>query len=90
MKIEKINDNQIRCILNREDLAEKNIRLAELAYGTDKARQLFQEMIKQASEELDFEIDESPLMIEAIPTNKDTLILIVTKVDNPDELDSRF
>ncbi|SEF71189.1 adapter protein MecA 1/2 [Eubacterium ruminantium] len=90
MKIEKINDNQIRCILNKQELEDKNIRLTELAYGTDKAKELFHDMIRQAAEEVDFEVDGSPLMIEAIPTNKDTLILIVTKVDNPDELDARF
>ncbi len=90
MKIERISDNQIKCTLSRQDLDEKNIRIAELAYGTDKARALFRELIEQASVELDFEVDESPLMIEAVPTSKDSLVLIVTRVDNPDELDSRF
>ena len=31
MKIEKINDNQIRCTLSKEDLADRNIKLSELA-----------------------------------------------------------
>ena len=29
MKIEKINDNQIRCTLSKEDLADRNIKLSE-------------------------------------------------------------
>lgn len=37
MKIEKVSDNQIRCTLTREDLAERQIKLSELAYGTEKA-----------------------------------------------------
>ena len=37
MKIEKVNENQIRCTLTREDLAERQIKLSELAYGTEKA-----------------------------------------------------
>ena len=37
MKIEKINDNQIRCTLTRQDLADREIKLSELAYGTEKA-----------------------------------------------------
>ena len=90
MKIEKINDNQIKCTLSRKDLDEKDIRISELAYGTDKARELFRDLLEQASVEVDFEVNESPLMIEAVPTGKDSLILIVTKVENPDELDSRF
>lgn len=90
MKIERISENQIRCTLNKEDLAEKEILLTELAYGTEKAKSLFRDMMQQASTELGFEVDEMPLMIEAIPVNPDCLILIITKVENPDELDTRF
>ena len=49
MKIEKINDNQIRCTLTREDLENHQIRLSELAYGTEKAKSLFRDMMQQAS-----------------------------------------
>ena len=34
MKIEKINDNQIRCTLTRDDLAQRQLKLSELAYGS--------------------------------------------------------
>ena len=37
MKIERLNENQIRCTLNKEDLVNREIKLSELAYGTDKA-----------------------------------------------------
>ncbi|MFR6563737.1 MAG: adaptor protein MecA [Eubacterium ventriosum] len=47
MKIEKINDNQIRCTLSKEDLADRNIKLSELAYGTGKTRELFQDMMQR-------------------------------------------
>lgn len=90
MKIERISENQIRCTLNKADLAEKEILLTELAYGTDKAKELFRELMEQASMELGFEVDNIPLMIEAIPVNPDCLILIITKVEDPDELDTRF
>ena len=32
MKIEKLNDNQIRCTLTRADLAARQLQLSELAY----------------------------------------------------------
>ena len=38
MKIEKINENQIRCTLTREDLDSHQIHLSELAYGTERRR----------------------------------------------------
>ena len=43
MRIEKLNDNQIRCTLTRDDLAMRQIKLSELAYGTEKAKELFGE-----------------------------------------------
>ena len=45
MKIERLNENQIRCTLTRSDLASREMEIAELAYGTEKARNLFREMI---------------------------------------------
>ena len=48
MKIEKINENQIRCTLTAADLEERKIRLSELAYGTEKARSLFRDMMMEA------------------------------------------
>ena len=67
MKIEKVNDHQIRCTLTKEDLADREIKLSELAYGTDKAKDLFRDMMQQASFEFGFEAEDIPLMIEAIP-----------------------
>lgn len=90
MKIEKINDNQIRCTLTGADLAERELKLSELAYGTEKARSLFQDMMQQAAYEFGFEAEDIPLMIEAIPASSDSIVLIITKVEDPDELDTRF
>lgn len=90
MKIEKLNENQIRCTLNKEDLAGREIKLSELAYGSDKAKRLFRDMMTQASTEVGFEANDIPLVIEAIPVSSECIILIVTKVEDPEELDTRF
>lgn len=90
MKFEKINENQIRCTLNKADLADRELRINELAYGSEKAKELFREMMEQASYEVGFEAENIPLMIEAIPVSPDCLVLIITKVENPEELDTRF
>lgn len=90
MKIEKVNDNQIRCTLTREDLADRQLKLSELAYGTEKAKILFRDMMQQAAYEFGFEAEDIPLMIEAIPLSADTIILIITKVEYPEEIDTRF
>ncbi|MCI9446602.1 MAG: adaptor protein MecA [Lachnospiraceae bacterium] len=90
MKIEKVSENQIRCTLTREDLADRQLKLSELAYGTEKAKMLFRDMMQQAAYECGFEAEDIPLMIEAIPLSADTIILIITKVEYPEELDTRF
>ena len=90
MRIEKLNDNQIRCTLTRDDLANRQIKLSELAYGTEKAKELFRDMMQQAAVEFGFEADNIPLMIEAIPLPNECIVLIITKVEDPDELDTRF
>ena len=90
MKIERLNENQIRCTLNKSDLASRQLKINELAYCSDKAKELFRDMMQQASYELGFEAEDTPLMIEAIPVSSECIVLIVTKVDNPEELDTRF
>ncbi len=90
MKIEKVNDNQIRCTLTREDLASRQLKISELAYGTEKAKSLFRDMMQQANYEFGFEAEDIPLMIEAIPLNAECIVLIITKVEDPEELDTRF
>ncbi len=90
MKIERVNENQIRCTLNKDDLASRQLKISELAYGSDKAKELFRDMMQQASYEVGFEAEDIPLMIEAIPISADCIVLIVTKVENPEELDARF
>ena len=90
MKIEKVNDHQIRCTLTKADLADRELKISELAYGTEKAKNLFRDMMQQASYEFGFDADDIPLMIEAIPLNSECIVLVITKVEDPEELDTRF
>lgn len=90
MKIERINENQIRCTLTSFDLSVRDLNLGELAYGSEKAKKLFREMIHKASSEVGFEAEDIPLMVEAIPMAGESIMLIITKIEDPEELDTRF
>lgn len=90
MRIEKVNENQIRCFLSKEEMDRRQLHLKELAYGTDKAKALFRELMQEAFSRYGFQADNMPVMIEAVPLFDDSLVIIVTKVDNPEELDTRF
>lgn len=90
MKFEQINDKQIKCTLNPEDFQNMHVDLRDLAYGNEKTRRFFHSLVEQACEELNFEIEDGPLMIEAIPLAENSISLLITKVDDPEELDTRF
>ena len=90
MRIEKVNENQIRCYLTREEMETRQLHLKELAYGTEKARSLFHELILKARRQCGFDPQNMPVMVEAVPMYDDSLVLIITRVENPEELDTRF
>ena len=66
MKIEKINENQIRCFLSKQELDSRHLHLKELAYGTEKARALFQELMEEAFRQYGFIVENMPVMVEAV------------------------
>ena len=90
MKIERLNENQIRCTLNKSDLASRQLKINELAYGSDKAKELFRDMMQQANDDFGFEVNDIPLMVEAIPVSPETIVLVITKVENPSETEEHL
>ena len=90
MKIEKINDRQIRCTLSRSDLESRKIQLSELIGGGEKMRGLFREMLLEAFREVGFDFSNKPLMIEASPNGAGQLVLTITSVQDPEALNGRI
>ncbi len=90
MRIERISENQIRCTLSKRDLLERHLKISELAYGSDKAKELFRDMMEQANMDFGFDADDIPLMIEAIPTSKESIVLVITKVEDSEEFEEKF
>lgn len=90
MKIEKISDTQIQVTLNHLDLIDRNIKISELAYGSKKAQALFKDMMARAYEDFGFETDNVPLMIEAVPLSMDSIMIVVTKVEDPSQIEEKL
>ena len=80
MKIEKINDNQIKLTLTRADLTERNINLEELIKPSEKTQELFKEIMEQVLDECGFSFENTPLMVEAAPVSIDGIMIIVTRL----------
>jgi adapter protein MecA 1/2 len=91
LQIERISENQIKFILSENDLSQRNMRLNELSYGSEKTQELFREVMDRAMHECDFHTHENtPLIIEAIPIPSNSIMIIVTKVTGKHDLEARL
>ena len=84
MKIERISENQLKLTLTKADLAERKIKLEDLISPSERTQKLFRDIMEQALDEEDFISENTPLMVEAIPSGGDGMI-IVTKVNNKEK-----
>ncbi|MBO4310143.1 MAG: adaptor protein MecA [Lachnospiraceae bacterium] len=89
MRIDKINDNQIKCILTEKDLAERNLNLREMSYNSAEIRNLFAEVIRYAYKNFGFDANNVPLKIDVIPL-RSSAVLFITKVEEPEELNPSY
>lgn len=90
MKAERINQDQVRFTLSAQDLKERNLKVSELAYGSEKTKALFDDMLKTALDQFGLDFTEKPLMIEAIPLSENVLTITVTRVSGAAELGALF
>lgn len=54
MKIERIDDRTVKCFLSNEEMEEYNIDYKDFVMRSEKARELVQEIIEQAAEEVGY------------------------------------
>lgn len=93
MRIERISDNQVKFYLTNEDLIERNIKLSEIVFGSEKAQAFFREITEQAADTCGFSADKDgesiPLMVEATQ-NAEGIVIIVSRVTDMNELQSHI
>lgn len=46
--------------------------------------------MKQANDDFGFDVGDIPLMVEAIPVSPESIILVITKVENPEETEEHL
>ena len=88
MKIEKISNRQMKFVFLTDDLRERDIKISELSYGSDKTQQLFKEIMTLVQDEGEFIAENTPLMFEAMRVGVDSLVVMVTKINQAPETDS--
>lgn len=88
MKLTKINENQVRCIINREDIILRNTNLVELLQNKDKMHRLFKDMMAEVNKEFGDTFEETGIVMEAMITFDGSIVVTLTKSDKME--DSKF
>ena len=74
MKIERIDDKTVKCFLSNEELEEYDIDYKDFVTRSDKAKEVVQEIIEQAEEELkdaaEAEVTEAEEVTETVKTEE--------------------
>ncbi|WP_099331264.1 genetic competence negative regulator [Priestia aryabhattai] len=78
MRLERLNYNKLKVFLTYDDLKERGLTKEDLWTDTFKVKQLFREMIEQASHELNFEPTNS-LSVEVFSLQAQGMVVFVTK-----------
>ena len=84
MRIERLNDSQMKFILKHADLEEWDIKINELSHSSDKTQRLFKEIVRLAQDEGALSSENTPYLIEAMRMGVDSLTILVTRINASD------
>lgn len=99
MRLERLNQDKIRIFLTFDDLVERGINKEDIWHDIPKVHDLFNDMMDQAYQELDFEVS-GPVAVEVFNLPAQGMVVIVTRgkgsydpnvdEDKDDSLDDDF
>jgi len=81
MKFEKIDDTKIRIILSLQDMESNNISVENILSNSADSQKLLETIITKAEKKLGFNPEDSKLLIEAVPSNKNCIFTITKLLD---------
>lgn len=87
MKIERVNENKIKVLIDDIEAREWNITAGKISENTPEVQNMFRYAIQMAKESVDFSIDGAKLFVETIPSCESGVGLFITKVCSESELE---
>ena len=78
MRVQKVNEHTIRIFISLTELTDRDITMADLFQRSAKTEQLFWELISQAREEVEFNLDQ-PFWIQATVASNDEFVITIMK-----------
>ncbi|KGK90383.1 competence protein [Desulfosporosinus sp. HMP52] len=81
MRVQKVNEHTIRIFISLTELTDRDITMADLFQRSAKTEQLFWELIAQAREEVEFNLDQ-PFWIQATVATNDEFVITIMKQED--------
>lgn len=86
MKIEKISENKVKITLTIDELSQRQISLKDIEQDSNRAQDLFLDLLEETDLNEDFVLDDSQLFVEASSDNENFFVVTITKIDYIPEL----
>ena len=86
MKIERIDDKTVKCFLSNEELEEYDIDYKDFVTRSDKAKEVVQEIIEQAEEEVGYKPPKYAFDLQIMMLPDEGLVLVLSEkepLENP-------
>ena len=87
MKIERVDDKTVKCYLSNEELEEYEIDYKDFITRTDKAREVVQEIMEQAAEEVGYKPPKFAFDLQIMMVPDQGLVLTFSEKDPLDTKD---
>ena len=79
MKIERIDDKTVKCFLSNEELEEYEIDYKDFVTRSDKAKEVVQEIIEQAEEEVGYKPPKYAFDLQIMMLPDEGLVLVLSE-----------
>ena len=84
MKIERVDDKTVKCFLSNEELEEYEIDYKDFVTRSEKAREVVQEIIEQATEEVGYKPPKFAFDLQIMMMPEQGLVLTLSEKDPVD------
>lgn len=88
MRIEKINDNKIKVMIDSEEAKAWNVSFKNISENTPQVQEMFWTAIRLAEKNVDFSVNGAKLFVEAVKAEEEDggFGMLITRVCSEDEL----
>ena len=87
MKVERVNENKIKVLIDSDEARALNITPAKISENAPEVQKMFWRAIHIAEENGEFSLDGAKLFVETIPSYENGIGMMITRVCSEDELE---